>query len=104
MLTPDQKSRWKSDGFFIVPTFESQARCRALHDRVVEIARLSASGFRVPNVLIVPEKKPNPSARNPEDEVAKIFRLHRDATFRAGRGSSLRRDCAGTAGSRDRLF
>lgn len=83
MLTPDQKNGWKSDGFFIVPAFESQSRCRALHDRVVEIARLSARGFRIPNVLIVPEKKPNPHARNPEDDLAKIFRLHRDAKFRA---------------------
>jgi len=83
MLTSDEKTNWKRDGFFIVREFESQDRCRALHQRVVEIARLSAGGFRVPNVLIVPEKKPNPHAQNPEDELAKIFRLHRDAAFKA---------------------
>ena len=82
MLSPDQKAQWERDGFFIARGFETPARCRALHDRVIEIAQLAAAGTRVPNVLIVREKKPNPHAQHPEDAVAKIFRLHRDAAFK----------------------
>jgi phytanoyl-CoA hydroxylase len=81
-MTPEQRREWERDGFFIVRGFESLDACRAIHDRVVEIARLSAGCFRVPNVLVVGEKKPNPRARNPEDKVAKIFRLHRDSLFK----------------------
>ncbi|HLX36931.1 MAG TPA: phytanoyl-CoA dioxygenase family protein [Candidatus Binataceae bacterium] len=83
MLSDAHKEQWGYDGFFIKRGFESPLRCRALHDRVVEIARTAATGTRVPNVLLVREKKPNPYARNPEDAVAKIFRLHRDGPFEA---------------------
>ncbi len=81
-MTPEQRRAWESNGFFIIRGFESPGACRAIHERVVEIARLSAGGFRVPNVLVVEEKKPNPRAKNPEDKVAKIFRLHRDSLFK----------------------
>jgi hypothetical protein len=82
MLTSEQKTSWEKDGFFIFRGFESTNRCRSLHDRVIEIGRTSASGERVPNVLVVKERKPNPVAKNPEDGLAKVFRLHRDPVFK----------------------
>lgn len=51
--------------------------------RAVEIARLEARGMTVPNVILTPEKKVHPLAKNPEELLAKIFRLHRDGPFNA---------------------
>jgi phytanoyl-CoA hydroxylase len=82
MLSTEQKRDWDEKGFFIIRGFAPIEDCRAMHARVVEISRLSAAGQRVPNVFVVPEKKPNPLARNPEDSVGKIFRLHRDPIFK----------------------
>jgi len=82
MLSTEHKRDWDEKGFFIIRGFMPIADCRAMHARVIEISRLSAAGQRVPNVFVVPEKKPNPLARNPEDSVGKIFRLHRDPIFK----------------------
>jgi phytanoyl-CoA hydroxylase len=82
MLSTEQKRDWDEKGFFIIRGFAPIEDCRAMHARVVEISRLSAAGQRVPNVFVVPEKKPDPLARNPEDSVGKIFRLHRDPIFK----------------------
>ncbi len=81
MLSTEQKLDWDEKGFFIIRGFMPIEDCRAMHARVVEISRLNAAGERVPNVFVMPEKKPNPHARNPEDSVGKIFRLHRDPIF-----------------------
>jgi ectoine hydroxylase-related dioxygenase (phytanoyl-CoA dioxygenase family) len=50
-------------------------------ERVVEICRLHAAGENSTRALGVPEAKPNPHARAPEDRISKVFRLHRDGVF-----------------------
>lgn len=82
MLSADQKREWDENGFFIIRGFATHDACRAMHDRVVEICRTHAAGGKTPNVLILPEKKPNPLAKNPEDSIGKVFRLHRDPIFK----------------------
>jgi phytanoyl-CoA hydroxylase len=84
MLSIEQRCDWDEKGFFIIRGFASfpMAVCRAMHARVVEICRLNAAGERVPNVFVLPEKKPNPLAKNPEDNIGKVFRLHRDRLFK----------------------
>ena len=76
MLSSEQKRDWDEKGFFIVRGFAPIAVCRAMHARVVEICRLNAAGERVPNVLVLPEKKANTLSQNPEDNIGKVFRLH----------------------------
>jgi phytanoyl-CoA hydroxylase len=82
MLSAERRREWDENGFFIVRGMMPIERCRAIHDRVVEICRLSASGQHTPNTFVLPEKKPNRLARNPEDNVGKVFRLHRDPIFK----------------------
>ena len=82
MLTTEQKRDWDEKGFFIIRGFAPIAVCCALHARVVEICRLNAAGEPLPNVLVLPEKKPNTLAQNPEDNIGKVFRLHRDPLFK----------------------
>ena len=82
MLSLEHKRTWDENGFFIIRGFMPLERCRAIHDRVVEICRLNAAGQQTPNTFVLPEKKPNPLARNAEDNVGKVFRLHRDPIFK----------------------
>jgi phytanoyl-CoA hydroxylase len=82
MLSPEHRREWNESGFFIVRGMMPTERCRAIHERVVEICRLNAAGQHTPNTFVLPEKKPNPLARNAEDNVGKVFRLHRDPIFK----------------------
>jgi hypothetical protein len=81
MLSTEQKRDWDEKGFFIIRGFTPIQACAEMHARVVGICRLNAAGQIVPNVFVLPEKKPNPLAQNPEDNVGKVFRLHRDPIF-----------------------
>lgn len=83
MLTEAQRQEWQRDGFFIIERFAPAVTCRAMLDRVVELARAANGGGLVGNAYVMPEAKPNPHAVNPEDRVSKVFRLHRDPVFRA---------------------
>src|SRR6266446_5176395 len=82
MLSAEQKREWNERGFFIIRGFADEALCRAMLDRVVEITRLDARGGHVDNVVVMPEKKENSEAREPEEFIAKVFRLHRDSVFK----------------------
>lgn len=82
MLTVAQNESWESRGFFVVPRFASQALCNAMLARAIEIARLAAGGNPPGRAFVTAEARPNPHARNPEDRVSKIFRLHRDGVFK----------------------
>jgi phytanoyl-CoA hydroxylase len=81
MLSDRLRRDWDQRGFFIVGGFAPRETCEAMLARAVEIARLGAEGKPVGNALVTPEAKPNPAARNAEDRVSKIFRLHRDSVF-----------------------
>src|SRR5260370_4437763 len=43
---------------------------------------MDAAGERVPNDLVLREKKANELAKNPEDNIGKVCRLHRDPLFK----------------------
>ena len=78
MLTPLERQAWERDGFFVVRGFAPGSVCKAQHERAVAIAREAGGAGRVRDTFVQPEAKPNPEARSPEDNVSKIFRLHRD--------------------------
>src|SRR5260221_7655247 len=82
MLSIEHRRDWDEKGFFIIRGFAPVEDCRAMHARVVEICRLNAAGQSVPKVFVLPEKKPNPLAQNPEYNLAKDFRLHLDPIFK----------------------
>jgi phytanoyl-CoA hydroxylase len=69
---------WERDGFFILREAVAPEVCRAMHERVVEIARLADGAGLIDGKVVQPEARKNPGAAEPEDRVSKIFKLHRD--------------------------
>jgi ectoine hydroxylase-related dioxygenase (phytanoyl-CoA dioxygenase family) len=71
---------WDQDGFFIIRGFFDAGTCDALVDEAVRLARLEEAE-RPPTMVVIPEGRPRQGASNPEDFVAKLFRLDRRAPF-----------------------
>jgi ectoine hydroxylase-related dioxygenase (phytanoyl-CoA dioxygenase family) len=80
-ITDAERAAWIADGFFIRRGAVELDACTAMFDRVVAIARASASGDPVDDALVLPEQNLRGTASRAEDEVSKIFRLHRDPVF-----------------------
>ena len=81
MLTSEQRGAWERDGFFIVPGFADGDTCQGMHARAVELAREADGAGRAGRggaSFVQPEARANPDARQPEDGVSKIFKLHRE--------------------------
>jgi phytanoyl-CoA hydroxylase len=81
MLTAEEHAAWQRDGFFIRRGFARAPLLRAMLARVVDICRRHAAGDDVTPALVLPEARGNPKAREPEDLISKVFRLHRDPVF-----------------------
>lgn len=81
MLTTDERAAWQRDGFFIRRGFAHGATMPRMLARVTEICRRHAAGADVSPALVLPEARGNPRAREPEDLISKVFRLHRDPVF-----------------------
>jgi ectoine hydroxylase-related dioxygenase (phytanoyl-CoA dioxygenase family) len=77
----ERRQRWQRDGFYVLPGFAPEATCRAMRERAIEIARKAGGAGRVGHALVVPEARPDPRARSPEERVSKVFLLHREAPF-----------------------
>jgi phytanoyl-CoA hydroxylase len=80
-LEPEQRRSWDERGYVLVPGFAGPDVCESMLDRVVEITRRAAAREPVDGALVMAEAKQLPSARQPEQQVSKVFRLHRDPTF-----------------------
>ncbi len=74
---------WERDGFFVERGFAAPASCAAMLERVTELARACGGAGLADGALVMPEARPNPTARTPEERVSKVFRLHRDPVFEA---------------------
>lgn len=81
MLTADEQAAWQRDGFLIRRGFAHQPTMQRMLTRVVEICRRHAAAEDVSPALVLPEARGNPLAREPEDRISKVFRLHRDGVF-----------------------
>lgn len=81
MLTDDERASWQRDGFFIRRGFAHEPLLRDMVARVVAICREHAAGRDVAPALVLPEARGNSAAREPEDLISKVFRLHRDPVF-----------------------
>src|SRR5207248_6461897 len=80
-LAPAQRASWEEQGFFRIEHFADPETCRAMLERVVEIARAGAAGDDVHPALILPEANLRGREATPEALVSKIFKLHRDSVF-----------------------
>ena len=77
--------QYETDGFFKVEGFVDDSVGRAMLDDVVGIVRASDRGERV-DALVMPEAQPDFARRaeQPEDVIAKVFKLHRRPAFVGG--------------------
>jgi len=81
MLSAQESTAWARDGFFIRRCFARQPTMQRMLERVVAICRHAAAGGDVSPALVLPEARGNAKAREPEDLISKVFRLHRDPVF-----------------------
>jgi ectoine hydroxylase-related dioxygenase (phytanoyl-CoA dioxygenase family) len=96
MKTPDYLPDWEQNGYILLRKAIEPALCQAMLDHVVDFVRThqpdssNVEAFTAPDKstvyvaegsIIIPESKPNPVARNPEDSLSKVFNLHRREPF-----------------------
>jgi phytanoyl-CoA hydroxylase len=72
--------QYRTDGFFKVERFVDESVGRAMLDDVVGIVRSHARGERV-EALVLPEAQPDFTGEEPEDLIAKVFKVHRRPAF-----------------------
>jgi phytanoyl-CoA hydroxylase len=72
---------WDEQGYALVRGFAASEVCQAMLDRVIEVSRRDAARERTGRALVMPEAKALPGAELPEQQVSKVFRLHRDTVF-----------------------
>lgn len=72
--------QWHRDGFFVVRSLFDEATCAALLDAAVDVARTMPDQPEAPLVPIA-EGRVRAGAAQPEESLAKVFRVHRRAPF-----------------------
>lgn len=77
-MTPAMRDSWERDGYFLLPSFAPPAVLEAMEARVVEIVQASAAGESIGDAYVLWEDKLAGTGDNPEDELSKLFRIHRD--------------------------
>jgi phytanoyl-CoA hydroxylase len=82
-LTADERAAWTQRGFVVRRGAIDFDTCQAMLERVVAISRAQAAGHGVGHALVLPERHLRDAPAAAEDEVSKIFRLHRDPVFAA---------------------
>lgn len=81
-LGEDHLSAWQRDGYTVVRGFADPSTCREQYQAAVALSRRVAEAPEAePNIVVIPEGHPSATATQPEDFVAKIFKLHRRAPF-----------------------
>lgn len=86
MVDGAQLDAWVRDGFFLIRGFAEPAVGAAMHDEVVDVIRAAEGAIFHQGHLITPEQ--NLASSLPEDgpaelSTSKVFRVHRDGTFRS---------------------
>jgi phytanoyl-CoA hydroxylase len=74
---PEALQDFAERGFFIVRGFASATVLDAMTARVETLARAAAAGEPIAPAYVLAEKRLVSAARPPEEQVAKVFRLHR---------------------------
>ncbi len=75
-LSHEQLLDWENSGFLILKGFADATTCNAMFNTAVVISRTSANNEPIGDTEVVLETAPSPTAKQPEDYVAKITRLH----------------------------
>lgn len=78
VLTPAMRDAWERDGFFFLRGFAEPAVLDAMWARVVELTRAAAAGGSIAPAYVQRELNLAGAAEHPEDELSKLFRVHRE--------------------------
>lgn len=82
VLDDTHRETWERDGFSLIRNFADPELCRDLHLAAIDLARAERDvRGSVDGTVVVPEGHPGADASEPEDFVAKIFKLHRREPF-----------------------
>jgi phytanoyl-CoA hydroxylase len=79
-IQQSRAAQYETDGFFKVERFADPSVGRSMLDDVVDIVRRHDGGEHV-DALVLPEAQPEFTGTNPEDLIAKVFKLHRRPAF-----------------------
>ncbi len=78
MLSQAQRDDWDEQGFFFLRGFVDPETLQAMRDCVVGLARADRSGSDISPTYIQWEQAIADPEAAPEDQVSKVFRVHRD--------------------------
>jgi len=76
-LSAEQRESWNRDGFFFERAFARPELLAEMQARIIEMARTQAAGGSIGDAYVVPEQQIAHGARQPEEALSKVFRLHR---------------------------
>lgn len=69
---------WDEKGFFILEGFADESTCRSMQERVIQLARKADAGESILPAFIQPEQRVAKRAKQPEEKISKVFRVHRE--------------------------
>ena len=81
VLSGEQRASWSDNGFFRIPHFAPAETCRAMLDRVIDLARHPDDAKAIGAEVRGESNKSGQPRAHPEDGVSKIFKLHRHDPF-----------------------
>ena len=87
-LSTHQEKSWNENGFILIPHFSSDDKCEEINQTVIDIVRSMVERTEEFNHAYIDqghigirEMKPSENVENIEDEMSKVFRLHRNGIF-----------------------
>lgn len=96
MVEMNYQEAWERNGYILLREFVEPHLCQAMLDYIVAFVRENrpesskvqtvkapddSTVYVADGSIIIPESKPNPFAKNPEDNISKVFNLHRQEPF-----------------------
>ena len=87
-MTKDQQVSWNESGYILIPNFVEESFCNDMNNEVANIIKsiipedsAFSHAYAGDGHIAIREMKPSPDAKNIEDEISKLFRIHSRGIF-----------------------
>ena len=87
-MTKDQRVSWNESGYILIPNFVEESFCNDMNNEVTNIIKsiipedsAFSHAYAGDGHIAIREMKPSPDAKNIEDEISKLFRIHSRGIF-----------------------
>ena len=87
-MTKDQQVSWNESGYILIPNFVEESFCNDMNNEVTNIIKsiipedsAFSHAYAGDGHIAIREMKPSPDAKNIEDEISKLFRVHSRGIF-----------------------